>query len=197
MKSLKEVLLEGEKSLQQAGIIEATQDAWFLFSYVFETYRGDYVLNQNSPADDERVKQYSEMIEARITGKPAQYITGHQEFMGLDFQVNQNVFIPRQDTEILVAEALKLIKKKKTCRKILDLCTGSGCIAISISKYAPECSVTASDVSKKALETAVVNAKKNQSDIRFVQSDLFDEIEGKFDLIVSIHPTYERMKSES
>ena len=133
-------------------------------------------------------RKVREIIERRISKEPLQYITNEQFFFGNKFYVNENVLIPRADTEILVEEVLKLSKDSD---KILDLCTGSGCIAISLKKANLKLDITASDISEKALIVAMINAKINNVKINFIKSDLFNEITQKFDIIVSNPPYIE------
>ena len=133
----------------------------------------------------EQKEAYETVLKKRAEHIPLQHITGEQEFMGLPFLVNADVLIPRQDTEILVEEALK---KAKPGMKILDLCTGSGCIIISMLKYRPDLYGTASDLSAAALRVAEKNAKINKVTPVFVQGDLFEPVEGAFDMIISNPP---------
>ena len=127
--------------------------------------------------------KFMKIINKRASGIPYAYIVGHKEFMKLDFEVNKNVLIPREDTEILVQEVINLNKKK-----ILDMCTGSGCIAISLAKYIENSIVDAVDVSKKALTIAKLNAKKNNVCINFIESNLFTEVDDQYEIIVSNPP---------
>ena len=106
--------------------------------------------------------------------------------MGLPFCVNEHVLIPRQDTEVLVEEAIRVIQKEMPEAAVLDLCTGSGCIGISIQSFCSNTQVTAADISEDALKVAQKNAKENQVPVKFVHSDLFKEISGSYDMIVSI-----------
>ncbi len=126
-------------------------------------------------------------VAGRISGGyPLEYALGYTYFLGIKLKVTQDVLIPRPDTELLVIEAEKI---ELTCKtKVLDLCTGSGCIAISLKKRNPKISVTASDISKKALEIARENSNKNKTEIQFIKSNIFDSIEEKFDIIVSNPP---------
>ncbi len=124
-----------------------------------------------------------------------EHITHQREFMKLNFYINENVLIPRQDTEILVEEVINIAKRIKN-PKILDLCTGSGAIAVSLAKYLTESEITATDISNKALEIAKKNAKINEVEnrITFISSDLFTNIsEEKYDIIVS-NPPYIKKK---
>lgn len=189
MKSLKDVLLEGEIYLSEVGLENAKSDAWYLFEYVFGIRRADFLLDGDNVADAEKAYKFLDFIKIRATRKPLQYITRHQEFMGFDFEVNESVLIPRQDTEVLVEKALEIINKLNMENvKVLDLCTGSGCIAVSICKFVPGTDVTASDISGKVLDLAKKNAGIHQAECRFIQSNLFNDIEGKFDIIISNPP---------
>lgn len=132
-------------------------------------------------------KEYLEYIEETAKHTPVQYILGCQEFMKLKFMVNENVLIPRHDTEILVEEAIEICKKNK-CKKILDLCTGSGIIAITMSKILDGDEVYAGDISRKALDVAKYNNKNLRTRVNFIETDMFKNISGKFDMIVSNPP---------
>lgn len=143
-----------------------------------------------------------ESIQKIKDGFPLQYITHNQEFMGINFEINQNVLIPQPDTEILVENTIGLVlgnkslenqEDSKKTMQILDLCTGSGAIAVSLKKYLPDVKIFASDISEKALEVAKKNAKNNNVEIEFIKSDMFENIHEKFDIIVS-NPPY--IKSE-
>jgi release factor glutamine methyltransferase len=137
---------------------------------------------------EEQVSEYENTLKKRAEHVPLQYIVGETEFMGLKFKVNSNVLIPRQDTETLVEEALKVVKPGM---KVLDLCTGSGCIIISILHNVSEVEGYAIDISKQALLVAKENAKLNEVQVMFERSDLFDNVTGTFDVIVS-NPPYIR-----
>lgn len=200
-----EILKHAEDILQIAGIQEYKNDSFLLFEFVFEIGRADYFMKMNDDVltihgFETLYEIYLDKINLRAKHIPLQYITGQQEFMGLDFFVNENVLIPRQDTEILVEKALKWIKKEwnenpgKTI-EVLDMCTGSGCIAISVARLSKELYsiddifVTAVDLSEEALEVAKKNRENNQCKIEFIQSDLFTELKEKqFDIIISNPP---------
>ncbi len=194
----RELLTEGVNYLREKGITECENNAWLLFEYALDMKRHQYFMKMNdSISDDASVKHYRDCIAKRATHMPVQYITGTQEFMGLTFQVNENVLIPRQDTEVLVENVLKQIKQMCDKNiKVLDMCTGSGCIAISISKLG-NVDVTAVDISDDALNVARSNAKNlDASKVHFVQSNLFEKINmnngvehsQRYDIIVSNPP---------
>lgn len=134
--------------------------------------------------------RYFEQIQTRSMGKPLQHIIGSQEFMSLDFEVSGDVLIPRQDTEILVEAIINKLSTIKHKIEILDMCTGSGCIAVSLAYYLKNSHLTAVDISSSAIAVAERNALKNSvaERIEFVCSSLFEKISGKFDVIVSNPP---------
>lgn len=184
MKTLEETLFLGTKMLREAGIVEANLDAWYLMEYVFHITRAGYYLAQKDEVLDNDFHRYMELIEKRKERIPLQHLTGVREFMGLEFLVNEHVLIPRQDTEILVEEVLKTSNQKS----VLDLCTGSGCIIISLAVLGNLKKATAVDLSEEALKVARNNAQKHQVDISFYLSDLFDQVEERYDMIVSNPP---------
>lgn len=167
--------------------------ARLLLQYVLDLKREQIIIYDNKEVTQQQERAYMQNIEKLIKGTPLQHITNTQEFMKMNFYVNSDVLIPRPDTEVLVEEAIKLGKEKRN-PVILDLCTGSGAIAVSIAKYLPNAKVYASDISKKALEVAKINANNNDvaDRIEFINSDLFEKMkEMKFDIIVS-NPPYIR-----
>ena len=176
---------KGEQMLQSAGIADAKIDAWLLLEMVAKIDRSFYFMHLNDEVEPEVLTEYERVVEKRAEHVPLQYITGEQEFMGMTFKVNSNVLIPRQDTETLVEEALKVIGPQMD---VLDLCTGSGCILLSILKNAPTVRGTGSDVSKQALLVAKENAKLHNLEAEWVRSNLFDNVSGQFDVIVSNPP---------
>lgn len=181
----REAMERGSLILSEAQIDTPELDAWYLLQMVCGIERSYYYLHEEEEISEEAQKEYEIVVKKRAEHIPLQYIIGEQEFMGLSFKVNSNVLIPRQDTETLVGEALKLLKSGM---KVLDLCTGCGCIIISLMKKAPGIDGTASDVSKMALLVAKDNGKSHEVDVEWIRSDLFDNITGKFDLIVSNPP---------
>ena len=184
----REALLSGEKILDMAQIVDAKNDAWLLMEMVCKIDKTFYYVHMDEEIPVDEMKEYESVLKKRAERVPLQYITGEQEFMGLTFYVNSNVLIPRQDTETLVEEALNLAKAGM---RILDMCTGSGCIIISILKNKSDVKGMGCDISKQALIVAKENAKLNNVNVAFEYSDLFENIEGKFDMIVS-NPPYIR-----
>ena len=184
----REALNLGEKILSEAGIAEIKTDAWLLFERAARIDRSFYYLHMADEIPTEQISEYEVLLKKRAERIPVQYIIGETEFMGLNFKVNSNVLIPRPDTETLVEEALKYVKPGM---KVLDMCTGSGCIIISIMHYGKDLEGYASDISRHAINVAKENAKNNQVSINFETGDLFDHIKGKYDMIVS-NPPYIR-----
>lgn len=187
---LREILEQAINKLKENNIEEATSKARRLLAYSLNVSKEYLITHNNDAINEEKIKEYNKYIEEQISGKPIQYIIGKQEFMGIEFTVNENVLIPQPDTEILVEKTIEIIKKIKE-PKVLDLCTGSGAIAVSIAKYVPDAKVYASDISKKALQVAKINDKENK--VNFIESNLFENIEGNFDVIVS-NPPYIKTK---
>lgn len=184
MSTYKELLQTGRILLKQQGIADADVDAWYLLAHVFKINRTDLLLHGEEPAKEEAAKIYWELLNQRAEHIPLQHITGTQEFMGLEFEVSSDVLIPRQDTETLVEEVLKVCEGKT----VLDMCTGSGCIIISLAKLGKPGRAIGVDLSDKALKVATKNALKHKLEVEFLQSDLFDRVTGSFDIIVSNPP---------
>jgi release factor glutamine methyltransferase len=184
MFTLQDILKEAEQRLSLNNITDAKLDAWYLAMECFHITRMDYFMNQNRVVSSEEYQRYQDMIEARIGHVPYQYIIGKQEFMGFEFIVDESVLIPRQDTEILVEEVLKVAEGSD----ILDMCTGSGCIIISIGKLGNTKSLTAVDISLESLKVAQANASKLDTNVNFIHSDMFENVSGTYDIIVSNPP---------
>lgn len=178
----------GEKKLNEVGILEAKNDSWLLLAMACHIDHTFYYMHMEEELEPEQWTAFETLIRKRAERIPLQYITGEQEFMGILFHVNSNVLIPRQDTETLVEEALKIVRPGM---KVLDLCTGSGCILISILKNVTGVEGFGYDISKQALLVAKENAKENGVVATFERSDLFDNITDSFDVIVS-NPPYIR-----
>ncbi|MDE6639812.1 MAG: peptide chain release factor N(5)-glutamine methyltransferase [Acetatifactor sp.] len=202
----------GKNVLSAASVPDADTDARLLLEFVCGTNRNTLLAHGDMEVTTEQESVYRELLEKRLQRIPLQYLTGVQDFMGLEFAVNEHVLIPRQDTEILVEEALQHLHDGM---QVLDMCTGSGCILISLLHYSNNCEGVGVDVSEEALRVAEQNAVKllgaqavrNISGtpgesaeaqdmfvgahVSFVQSDLFEKVEGKFDMIVSNPPYIE------
>lgn len=183
--TLEQALITGKGMLELAGIGEFALDAWYLLEYVTGFDKGYYYLHYQDELKEEQKSEYESLLRKRAERVPLQYITGRQEFMGLSFKVNSHVLIPRQDTEILVETARGLIHPGT---RALDLCTGSGCIIISLKHFVPEMEAVGSDVSKQAILIAKENARANDVSVEWVCSDLFQNLTGAFDVIVSNPP---------
>lgn len=195
------LLEEGRKKLEKAGVPDPLLDARFLLLDVFDMNLASFLTkrdrslteNENETVADadtqEKIERYRELIKKREMRIPLQQLTGVQEFMGLEFYVNEHVLIPRQDTETLVELVLNEHKEKKI--SLLDVCTGSGCIAISLAKLGGYADVTALDLSEEALKVAKSNSERLlDQPVTFIKSDMFSSLEpGKqYDVIVSNPP---------
>lgn len=205
----REVYKEGAARLKDAGIREAELDARLLLEFVCGTDQNTLLVHGDRKISDTAYEQYSTLVEKRAGHEPLQHLTGEQEFMGLSFHVNRNVLVPRQDTEVLVEEVMKNLHDGM---RILDLCTGSGCILLSLLRYSNDCEGVGTDLSSSALAVARENYEKLRRDrpelsACFLEGDLFgplwhhsDEAERsgrearsreKFDIIVSNPPYIE------
>lgn len=217
--TLKTGYTEAKKLLEESGIEEASLDAWLLLEYVTGISRASYYADPDREMSPDEWRRYSELVGRRAERVPLQHITGTQEFMGLVFEVNEHVLIPRQDTEILVEQALAFIGSGKvpaaenSRTRILDMCTGSGCILLSVMHWAESyrqkalrragdtarggekqdiiIEGTGADISSKALAVAEKNARRLGISAGFVESDLFGAVRGKYGMILS-NPPYIR-----
>ena len=182
----REAIVLGESILRKADIVDAKTDSWLLLAMACKIDHTYYYMHIDEEMSEEQVREFEVLIRKRAERVPLQYITGEQEFMGLTFHVNSNVLIPRQDTETLVEEALKVVRPGM---KIMDMCTGSGCVLISILKNAHDIEGIGYDISKQAINVAKENAKLNEVPAVFERSDLFEDVvENDFDVIVSNPP---------
>ena len=186
--TLREAYEYGQRDLNQARIEDAAVDAWYLLEFTTGISRAMYFLKMQDEMSEEQKEKYQEYIQIRASHIPLQHITGVQEFMGMEFDVNEHVLVPRQDTEVLVENVLKILRPGM---KILDMCTGSGCILISLLKMCQGVLGTGADVSEEALKVAERNNAKLRVEARLIQSDLFENVQGKYDVIVS-NPPYIR-----
>lgn len=202
---VKEMLTMGEKQLMDSDIADATRDCKILYCYMMDIPFSKIILEYQEVLQDRLCDKYFELIDRRSKGEPVQYIMGSQEFMGLEFIVNENVLIPRQDTETLVEDALEIINTgtlrgedmdvKRKEWDILDLCTGSGAIGVSLARIANKVNVTCSDISEGAIKVAKENAQKHgvAKSVKFEQGDIFKPFskhfrKQKFDMIISNPP---------
>ena len=188
--TIRETIRKGMIILKNNNITEPNIKARLIMQYVLNKPREYLLVYDKSILMLRQEVNYFKAIKKLCQGIPIQHITHRQEFMKMTFYVDENVLIPRQDTETLVEEVIK-ISKKIGAKKILDLCTGSGAIAVSLAKYIEKSQITAVDISKKALNVAKLNAKNNEVEnkITFVESDLFNNIKKeKYDIIVSNPP---------
>ncbi|SFU99900.1 peptide chain release factor N(5)-glutamine methyltransferase [Butyrivibrio sp. INlla21] len=184
----KDILENGTETLKRAGITEAKLDARLLLEYVCETDHSTLYAHPDREVSEAEEQKYNELLLRREKREPVAYILGKWDFMGLSFNVSKDVLIPEQDTEALVEEALRYCEDKM---RILDLCTGSGCIALSLLNYTNETHAVCTDISKAALKVAKENADSLGFGDRaeFIETDLFPDIAiGKFDVIVSNPP---------
>ena len=194
--TLKQLYKVGTVKLAEEGIEEFSLDACYLLEYVTGVSKAMYFAEPERAVSEENADRYIDCIRRRAAHIPLQHITGEQEFMGYPFCVNEHVLIPRQDTEILVEEAIQVMRPKM---KVLDMCTGSGCIVLSILKmcrekyYMTDLQGIGADVSEEALKVARENGRRLEVPVTWIQSDLFAKIpeEEKYDVIVSNPPYIE------
>ena len=188
--TIREALNQGVIMLKNENIESPKIKARVILEFTLKKTREFLIVYDKKEITQKQRDEYVRNIKRLIQGEPLQYITGLQEFMKLKFFVNKHVLIPRQDTEILVEEVIEIAKKLET-PTILDLCTGSGAIAVSVAKYIENSKITATDISKEALEVAKKNARFNGifNNIEFIESDMFKKLKNrKFDIIVSNPP---------
>lgn len=193
--TIKDALTEAINLLKKSNIENPIQQAKILFASVLQKNKEYILINENEVLLNEIYNEFIAKIEKLQKGIPLQYITHIQEFMGMDFYVDENVLIPQPDTEILVEEVLNLIGKQENL-SLLDMCTGSGAIAVSIAKYIENVEVYGVDISEKALKIAKRNAEKNKvkKKCKFIESNMFNNVYGEFDIIISNPPYIEKSK---
>ena len=196
MKTLRQLLKEGEARLAQNGIENSTMEARYLLEYICDFNWAQYLMQADTEADPQEEYKYLKLIDQRCTHYPLQYIMGSADFMGLEFMVNDSVLIPRQDTEVLVETILD--KANISGGSVLDMCTGSGCILVSLMTHGAFGSGVGVDISERALDTARLNGffnrehwmkdGRNGEDVQWILSNLFENVEGQFDVLVSNPP---------
>ena len=186
MISCKEALQCAVELLVKAGVPDAEIDAWYLFEHVTGMNRSAYFLHKEEQLQKQQAEHLTELVKQRAKRIPLQYITGSQEFMGYSFLVSPATLIPRQDTEVLVEEVSRVAEGKS----VLDLCTGTGCILLSLAKMCRLTKAIGTDISEVAIETAKNNAKRLEADAKFFCGDLFDAVPAgeRFDILVSNPP---------
>jgi len=187
---IRESLHEAVKRFKDNNVNEPIIKARILLAHILDVSKEYLIIHSEDEMNSNYIEKYNNAVMEVINGKPLQYITNEQEFMKMKFYVDENVLIPRPDTEILVEEVINNcnIDVKKQY-EILDLCAGSGAIGVSLAKYIQNSNVVCADISKNALDIAKRNAESNcVENIKFVQSDMFEKIDGKYDIIVSNPP---------
>ena len=186
---LRDYVRKTNSLLKDSGFSEYKNETRILISHHMKWTTANYISNINYELSNENILNINKLIERRIQKEPVQYITQNTEFYKRNFFVNSNVLIPRNETELLVIQAIDFIKKNKIKNpKILDICTGSGVVGISLGKEIPSSNVTVSDISLEALEIAKINAKKHNLKMNFILSDCLKDIYGEFNIIVSNPP---------
>ena len=188
---IKELINIGIQKLNKNNIEDSSLITKKLLQKLLNITDTQIVIKSDEQINQDIVNKYEEMLNKIIEGIPLQYITNEKYFYGIKFYVDENVLIPQPDTEILVEEVINICKNKNKEIKILDMCTGSGCIGICLAKNIKDTSVTLVDISNKALEVAEKNAKENNAKVEIIQSDMFENIKDKYDIIVSNPPYIE------
>ena len=194
--TIREVLINIRERLQNAGIEDFEYESWAFLDWKLHINRAEFYMNPNGEVKEELLAELESVLKQREQRVPLQYLMGECEFMGYDFYVDERVLIPRQDTECLVELAVEDIRNRKTqnrCEsnntadrkneqkvKVLDLCTGSGCIGISVAKLCPDTEVTLADISEGALSVAKKNAQDLDAGVTLIKGNLFENIEGRF-----------------
>ena len=191
--TIKEALKKSVELLEKNNIEERIIKAKIVLANLLEKPKEYLFINENEELDKKIEQDFFEKVNKLCNNIPLQYLTHIQQFYGLEFYVDDNVLIPRADTEILVEEVIKSIKDTKSDIKILDMCTGSGIIAIILAKYCKNVDITAVDKSNGALNVAIKNAKKHgvYEKIEFINSDMFENLKDRYNIIVSNPPYIE------
>ncbi|MDD5094481.1 MAG: peptide chain release factor N(5)-glutamine methyltransferase [Dehalococcoidia bacterium] len=189
MKVIRQALEESMKALESAGIEEACLESEILLRHVLGLSKAELHARIDDPLSADQSQALNHLLQRRLTHEPSAYITGHKEFYGIDFYVNRATLIPRPETEILVEQALELLRYNPTAR-IIDVGTGCGAIAIALAIHLPQAMVCATDISASALRVAASNCFRNDvpNRVHLIQADLLGSILGPFDLIVANLP---------
>lgn len=189
--TVREIIFEATQKLEEAGIPSARLDAEVLLAFLLRCDRLAFIKSPDDTLSEKQLADFDRLIARRAGGEPVAYLTGRKAFWSFVLKVNPTVLIPRPDTEVIVEEALSVVRQESWIRpRILDIGTGSGAIALALAREIPDASVTATDISKAVLKTAQKNAaalKLNHS-IVFLEGDLFEPVGGRFDMIVSNPP---------
>ena len=193
--TLKELLTKGEDLLAQAGKDSPRYDARALYMFLTGLDNAGLIMAQREDVAQNTQARYLSLIQERASGIPLQHITGHQGFMDLDLKVGPEVLIPRPETELLVEEALRVLREEYDAAdapapEVLDICTGSGAIGLSVKKHFPKAQVTLSDISDGALQTAEANAELNGLKVTILKSDMFKALEGRNFHMILCNPPY-------
>lgn len=184
----KEIREETACRLREAGIEEYEYETWVLLEWKLGVDRAEYFMDPDAEVPQEQWNDLDAALRKRERRIPLQYLMGSCEFMGYSFAVDERVLIPRQDTECLVEMAVEQMRRSPEPCRVLDLCTGSGCIGVSVKLLCPQAQVVLSDVSEGALAVAGENARRLGAPVELVQGDLFENVQGTFDYILSNPP---------
>ena len=184
----KEIREETACRLREAGIEEYEYETWMLLEWKLGVDRAEYFMDPDAEVPQEQWNDLDAALRKRERRIPLQYLMGSCEFMGYSFAVDERVLIPRQDTECLVELAVEEMRRSPEPCRVLDLCTGSGCIGVSVKLLCPQAQVVLSDVSEGALAVAGENARRLGAPVELVQGDLFENVQGTFDYILSNPP---------
>lgn len=193
--TLKELLTKGEDLLTRAGKDSPRYDARALYMFLTGLDNTGLIMAQREDVAQNTQARYLSLIQQRASGIPLQHITGHQGFMDLDLKVGPEVLIPRPETELLVEEALRVLREEYDAAdaptpEVLDICTGSGAIGLSVKKHFPKAQVTLSDISDGALHTAEANAELSGLKVTILKSDMFKALEGRNFHMILCNPPY-------
>lgn len=196
--TFRQARLLAEKELKEGGVPDADIDAQLLLEYASSLGRGQLFLKENEQIPQAVLAIYREAVSRRKRRIPLQQIVGTACFMGMDFIVSEHVLTPRQDTEVLAEQAIDHIRRIQKGRgasgervRVLDVCTGSGCLIVSAARFCPGIEAVGTDISRDALDIARRNVQNSGTDVSLLCGDLFEKVSGGFDLIMS-NPPYVR-----